>query len=287
MTSWPSSSGSTGIIDIIRRTLGDPKTREVHEINDPMGRASGESQETFFTTYSPISSNSPVNLRMEGTVGYPANKKRMWVYTYCATESACNGIRGYVWSETSGAFRIPSNAIMPASGDVAYGTYNWDEEQNYIFTDDEIGLFIRDAVPIIEGKYPKGYSASGVGADMAISPSPTRFSETLFVLQTIYLMKFRLLEEGFSDRMYIREIDLTVDTTKGIRETRQSLDTLNDYIDALIKKAKVTGQESAFARIDTYSTLHREDQAYGPSTKFGGYHELNSQGGGRWWKNQT
>jgi hypothetical protein len=240
------SSGVDWLIDHIRQRISDPKYVYTAEIMEDAGTASGVPNEVFYTRNMPIASGFPTYMR----VG-------RWFYEEVSSVADAQGKRAYVFSAESGSFMIPDGAILATSGDHVKLSYTWKEEQQYKFTDDELKNFLQAAVVEVQnGYYDFNYTTSGVGASFGMSPEPasTDLASYVFAMYTVYLIKKRLEEEGFENRLAVRDANISIDLSRGLGELVRSSTILYDRFKEVIRELKTKGQEAAFARIDTYST---------------------------------
>lgn len=243
----PVTSGIDWLVSLLRMAIADPKTSVNQVTWENSGLTSfGVIDETFYTTYLPIVSGADTYMRIG-----------RWFYEEKDSIAGTFGIRGYTFNVESGAFFVPENAILGTSGDTIYLSYSWEEEQNYTYTDSELKLYIQDAVAEINnGYYDFGYTTSGAGSNFDLSPKPgiNDVASYIYVKYATYSIKKRQEAEGFDNRIYVRDLNVTIDTAKGLGDLSKSADTLMGEIKDIIQTIQVDGQTGAMARIDTYST---------------------------------
>lgn len=243
----PVTSGIDWLVALLRMAIADSKTSVNQITMENSGYiASGADDEVFYTEYLPIISGSDTYMRIG-----------RWLYEEKNSIAETSGERGYVFNVESGAFYIPSGAVPGVSGDIVYLSYSWEEEQNYTYTDSELRLYVQDSVTEINnGYYDFGYRTSGVGGSFDVLPEPgiNDIASYVYVKYATYMVKKRQEAEGFDNRIYVRDLNVTIDTAKGLGDLSKSANVLMDEIKDIIQTIQVRGQEAAFARIDTYST---------------------------------
>lgn len=241
------SSGVDWLVGHIRDRINDQKYVHTFEIQENAGLATGaESGWVYQTKNMPIATDLEHKLRVD-----------RWIYTEVDTIGDAVGLRAYIWSETSGTYHIPTGAIQPASGERVKLSYAWYEEQPYKFTDNELKGFLQAAITEVqEVYYDFDYNMAGVGASLDIVPNPgaTDIGSYMFAMYTVYLIKKRLEEEGFDNRLVVRDMNVSIDLSRGLGELTKSSRELYETFKGHIKTLKFAGQEAAFARIDTYSS---------------------------------
>jgi len=241
-------SGLDFLVNLVRYRISDLKSIYNTVVQEDAGTAAGTANEIFSTDYMPIASGFDTHLRAG-----------RWYYTKVSTDADAVGLRAYVFSTTSGQFRIPTNATYPTSGDRAKVSYTWLDEQPTKFTDDEIKMYLGDAITTVDSTYYDfGYTflADNTTNTFTISPTPTAsgLASYVYTMYASYLIKKQLESEGFGDRIFVRDINITIDTSKGLNDLQRSSKDLMDNFRRLISEIKLKGQESIMARIDTYSS---------------------------------
>jgi len=243
----PVTSGIDWLTELLRMAIADPKQTINQVTMEAVSElASGVPNETFYTEHLPIASGFETYMR----VG-------RWYYEEVETTADAQDKRAYVFNVESGAFMIPSGAILAESGSQVYLSYSWLEEQSYSFSDYELRLYLQDAVTEVnQGIYNFGHTTSGMARDFDIIPAPgaNDVASYVYVKYAAYLIKKRQEAEGLDNRIYVRDLNVTIDTAKGLGDLSKSAETLRKEIDDIITNLRLKGQESAFARIDTYST---------------------------------
>ena len=249
------SSGVDFLIGVLRYRIADPKTivtPVIREQNDSI--SNGIVPETFYTKNMPIATGYTTVLRID-----------RWKYDEVNTVVEASGLRAYIFNETSGSFYIPSGAIPGTSGNIIKLSYSWVDEQECKFTDTELRLYIQDAVTTVNGSYYNfSHTVSGFGDTFDIVPSPGygEISSYLYIMYATYLIRKQLESEGFDNRIFVRDLNVTIDTSKGLGDLTKSSDILMGDFKNILNTFMLRGQESAFSLIDTYSTYNKYDSTY-------------------------
>lgn len=241
------TSGMDFLAELLRQRIQDPKYLYKDEVGEYLGVATGDASESFFTANLPILSGADRHLRAG-----------RWKYTEYATANDCSGKRGFTFCLESGTYLIPTNAIYATEGDHVKGSYTWISEQETSFRDEDLKLYLADAVNIVnQTYYDFGHSIVGnTASDLDISPCPS-FNDVASYLYTMYstILIQREIEAGsFADRIYVRDINITIDTSKGLGDLGRSIKELESRFNDVLNTFILKGQNEAFARIDTYST---------------------------------
>lgn len=241
------TSGIDWLVDHVRKRINDPKAIHTFEIQENAGSATGAAAgEIFLTQNMPISSGFERELRIG-----------RWYYTEKDTIAETSGVRGYVFNVASGSYYVPSGATAATSGDTVKLSYAWNEEQPYRFSDDELKNFLQAAVTEVQqGYYDFSFVASGIGSAWSLAPEPgaNNLGSYVFAMYTVYLIKKKLEEEGFQNRLVVRDNNVAIDLAKGLGELTKSSKELFLSFKDIVRALKINGQESAFSRVDTYST---------------------------------
>lgn len=244
---YTTTSGLDFVLEILRDRISDKKYSYTTVVRENAGLASGVSNEIFFTNNMPIPSGFSTALRAG-----------RWYYTEYSSDAETASKRGYIFSVASGSFRIPSVAIAAESGAAISLSYTWLEEQPYKFSDEQLKLYIADSISTVNNVYYDfGYQFISNGlSDMYISPdiNSSDLAPYIYAKYCSYLIKKELEAEGFADRIYLRDINITIDTSKGLGDLTKSAQGLLDEFKSIISELRSSGVEAAFARIDTYST---------------------------------
>ena len=252
--SFEVTTGMQFLADLVRYRISDLKSIVNQVTQEDVGASSGSLPETFYTDNLPIASGFSTYMRIG-----------RWLYTQVDTDVAAAGIRGYVFSTVSGSYRIPTGATAATSGDRVKVSYSWTEEQPYQFRDSEIYLYLGDAITTVNNQfYDFGESFSTDGTNFFISPSVGVSSPSAYIyaMYASYLIKKQLESEGLGDRIYVRDLNITIDTSKGLNELSKTSKDLYGNVMDLIKACRINGQTTVFDRIDTYSTLPVADAYY-------------------------
>lgn len=245
---YTTTSGIDFIVEILRQRIADTKTVYTDVAQEDAGTATGAvAGEFFYTDNMPILSGADTHLR----VG-------RWYYDKVDTDYEVTGLRAYTFNVASGAFHIPTGATAATSGDRVKLSYTWIEEQETRFRDEDLKFYIGDAVTIVNSVYYNfGHTfVADTVTGMYISPTPTAsdFASYLYALYAAILIREEIEAESVGDRIYVRDINITIDTSKGLGDLSKSVKELRAKFDALLRTFLVDGQEAAFSRIDTYST---------------------------------
>jgi hypothetical protein len=249
LSAYSTTSGLDFLVDLLRHRISDPKLIFSVEVKEDAGTADGLLPATFLTDNLPIATGFDTHLR----VG------RNYYGSYTTPAAAVTAGNGYVFSLETGSFKIPAGATAPASGDRAQVSYVWKEEQEFKFTDQELQFYLGDAISEINSAYYNfGHSfvTTGGVAALSVSPAPqaSEFASYAYAQYAAILVKQQLESEGFDDRIFVRDINITIDTSKGLGDLGKSTKRLRDDFAKLMNTFLIDGQESAFQRIDTYST---------------------------------
>jgi hypothetical protein len=245
-------SGINFLVGLVRYRISDLKILYNNVTQENAGNSTGNAQ-IIYTANMPITSGFDSYLR----VG-------RWLYTPVASQAAASGIRGYVFDSSDGSFTIPSGAVLPSAGQTIGLSYTWSEEQPYKFTDNELKMYLGDAVSTVNNSmYNFGHTfiANPTNDTYTIYPEvgTSEIAGYIYAMYASYLIKKQLESEGFGDRIFVRDINITIDTSKGLGDLQKSAKDLYVMIQDVIKTLLVKGQEAAFARIDTYSTYPRQE----------------------------
>lgn len=236
------------LASLLRQRIQDPKYVYKDEVGEFAGNATGSLPETFETANLPILEGADRHLR----VG-------RWKYTEFDTEGECAGERGYTFSVPSGIYRIPTGATAPEAGDPVTISYTWISEQETSFRDQDLKLYIADAVNVVNDiYYDFGHSVVGETInDLEINPLPQidEVSSYLYVMYSTILIQKEIEAGSYSDRIYVRDINITIDTSKGLGDLGRSIRELERRFEDVLNTFQIRGQESAFSKIDTYSTF--------------------------------
>lgn len=247
------TSGIDLLVQILRYRISDPKTIYSTVTSENVGVASGVNNEIFYTNNMPLASGFDTHLRIG-----------RWYYQAKSSDAACNGLRAYVFNIDSGSFRIPTSAVLAPSGERATVSYTWEEEQAYKFSDKELKLYIGDAITAVNNDCNLGYTFVVSGETFDVSPTVTfnTAAAHIYPLYATILVKQQLESEGFGDRIYVRDINITIDTSKGLGDLSKSLKELKSSYTNIINACILEGQEAAVTKIDTYSTLNNDIYYY-------------------------
>lgn len=242
------TSGVTFLVELLRHRISDPKYVYSTVVNEDAGISVGSPNEVFYTENMPVASGFDANLR----VG-------RWHYGIANNSSDAQGVRKFVLVIESGGFLIPTGAISQLAGERVKLSYTWLEEQPNKFSDSELKIYLADAIKKVNDVYYDfGFTISVSGnVDLSISPTikASDLASHVYAMYASYIVKGELEAEGFGDRIYVRDINITIDTSKGLGDLQKSSQNLlKDFLN-IINELRINGQESAFARIDTYSTV--------------------------------
>lgn len=247
-------TGLDFLVELLRHRISDPKISYQTEVDEDGGPASGASIESFYTDNMPIATG----------IGIPDAELKVgrWWYTKVDTPAEAAGIRGFLFYPSSGWYYIPAGAIMPTSADRSYLTYTWQSRNATTFTDQELKMYLGDAMLEVNGTY-YDFGFTFVANDpysMSITPSISinNLGAAYYVMFATYLIKKQLESEGYNDRIMVRDINTTIDTSKGLSDLSKSIKDLRTQFEDMIAILNMRGQEAAFARIDNYSTYNED-----------------------------
>lgn len=261
---FSTTSGLDFLVELLRYRISDLKYTYSNVIQEDAGTANGTANELFYIDYVPAISSFDTHLRVEGTGA-------KYYYTRYNTEADCSGKRGYIFSAESGYFMIPTGAILATSGSRVKVSYTYLEEQDAKFSDDELRLYVGDAITTVNNSwYNFGHTFSATGSTWYVSPTPdaSSISSYLYALYAAFLVKKQLESEGFGDRIYVRDINITIDTSKGLGDLQKSAKDLMENFKSIVNELRLRGQTAAFARIDTYSTAPIDYGSYEYQTNY-------------------
>ena len=137
-------------------------------------------------------------------------------------------------------------------------------EQVRIFTNDtnisdywkqdcDIEKALSIAVYMVEAECPLGYTMTGTD-ESTISPTPTASAKMLFALKTAIVLLSGELSTVARDGIFVKDGDITLDTTKGLEHRRGLLDGLIDQYNTLLTNYKINGDVFIQGhRIDMYT----------------------------------
>lgn len=250
----PTHTGVDWLIDLLRVQIADQKYKVTQVVQEDTGIvSSGVMDEMFYTDNLPIVDDTDTYMRIG-----------RWLYQEVDSAAAAAGLRAYVFNVDSGCYHIPEGAIYGEDqGRVKVG-YSWIDEQTYKFSDTELKYYVQDStVTINDSYYNFGHTVVGAGASLDISPAPAydEIASYIYVKYATYLIKKQLEAEGFDNRIYVRDLNVTIDTTKGLGELAKSSRELIKEIEAIINELRLKGQVAAFTILDTYSTYVENDSA--------------------------
>ena len=258
------TSGLDLLVQILRYRISDLKIAYTTVTAEDVRTASGTSNEIFYTANMPVASGFDTYLRAG-----------RWFFAKKNTELECNGIRAYVFNLESGAFIVPAGAIVAEAGSRVRVGYTWEEEQEYKFSDKELKLYIGDAITAVNLDCDFGYTFISTG-EFNVTPT-VEFNTAAAHIYPLYasiLLKRQLESEGFGDRIYVKDLNITIDTSKGLGDLSKSTKDLESKYQNFINDCRMSDQLAAVQSIDTYSTYpiygnYRYAQNYSPDPSFG------------------
>jgi hypothetical protein len=180
-----------------------------------------------------------------------------WHYDEYSNVLDAAGKRGYIFSIESGSYMIPTGAVLAETGSRIKLSYSYIEEQTYKFSDREIKMYLCDAITTVNNCfYNFGHTFVYDGNSFVLSANITNqdLSPYLYAQYAAYNIKKQLESEGLNDRIYVRDINITIDTSKGLGDLQKSSSELYKNFKGMINMLNLKGQEAAFCRIDVYST---------------------------------
>jgi len=250
---------AAAILNYTRNGLGDYKTvatRVVDEIVTSAYQTTGDNYETVYETQNlPISASSASDVYFKGG--------RWW---YTIADTGDDETRWVKWVSSSGWFMLDSGATAPAVGSAVKIGYTYDSPQEYTFRDEELYTYIQNAAIWVnkESSDITAFSTAGTpsGLDLEISPEPSQFTGRLISKVAQLEARFRLESERNTSSIYVRQGQVTIDTTKGGANRNEAIKTLQGEIKAMLDTLRL-GDISG-VRIDLYSTKDENiyDQGY-------------------------
>jgi hypothetical protein len=263
---FETTSGISYVVSLLRHRISDPKTVYTNVVDEDAGTAAGSVNEVFLTDNMPVVSGYETELRAD-----------RWNYVACATVEAAANIRGYIFSNASGSFLIPNGATLPTAGDRIKLSYTWRERQPYRFNDTELKLYLGDAISTVNNVYYNfGYTFVNSGVNnLDISPviKAEDLAPHIYAKYASYLIKKELEAEGFGDRIYVKDINITIDTSKGLADLQKSAKDLLDDFKNIIIELRQGDIAKVACKIDTYNTVSYGDvdgtySSFTPSREF-------------------
>lgn len=237
------------IVSGLRKAIGDNKMKTVQIVNEQIGVASGGSGEQYYTRQMPVVSGNDIALR-----------GGRWLYTLVASSIAANGIRGYTFDYDTACFTVPAGATVIESGENVYATYSYLEHQEYEFQDSEMYEYVRDGVSFVNSYYNSAsYTVTGDGTGYVISPEPDNLGRMLITVASKYMVQKDREEHGLIDGIMVKELDVTLDTTKGAKARMESAKSLRYDLLDVIYKLNMDATAGAARLIDVYSTYVDSD----------------------------
>lgn len=245
---YTTTNGVDFVVELLRHRISDLKYTHTNVVGEDAGSSVGSPNEVFYTANMPVVSGFDANMRIG-----------RWHYGLSPSSASAQGERKFVLILESGGFLVPTGAIAQLSGERVKLSYTWLEEQPYKFSDMELKIYLAGAIKTVnEVYYDFGFLASIVNnTDISISPTvyATDLAPHIYAMYASYLIKKELEAEGFGDRIYVRDINITIDTSKGLGDLQKSSEKLlNDFAN-IILELRVKGQEATCSKIDTYSNF--------------------------------
>jgi hypothetical protein len=234
---------TSDIVSSLRFSLGDEKTKIINIVDESLGLANGTAQEIFYTKNMPVVAGYNTYLRID-----------RWLYSLALTESAASGNRSYLFSVPSGSFMVPTDAVSATSGNKVFVSYTYEKEQRYQHQDNELYLYVEDALDWIQEKRDLSLVGSETGTGYTITPTPTNFQAMLIQMGAHYLLRKDMQDKGFKDGIMLKELDITIDTTKTNRSIRFSTQELGKMLLDTVYALNLKDQATAAGIVDTYST---------------------------------
>ena len=246
--------GTTNSMDLmieeVRRLIGDEKFNFSTVIRENAGTTSGSQiAETFYTAYTPV---------MPGSESLAVGR---WFYTPVLASGDIWNLniagrtpsRQYIYNIDDAAF-ILASGVPRTAGDTVYATYTWLEPKAPRFSDMEIKLFIADGVPEINNRISAGLNVTGYGPTKTFSGSSNPIILRMMVLNGAKYATRSLQETLTADGIYIRDGDVTIDTTKTLKDRAGSIKAIDDMLENMYQMYEMRGQMDYVSRLDTFST---------------------------------
>lgn len=253
------TGGIDFLVESLRHRISDYKYTHSTVVGENSGTSNGTLPEFFYTDNMPVLEGYDTHLRID-----------RWYYTKVDSEAEAAGQRSYVFILESGAFKIPTGAIPATSGERSEIGYTWLEEQEAQFSDSELKMYLASAITEVNTMYDFGFRfemPTITGAYITPFIGPSDIGAYFYLHYATFLIKKGLEAEGFNDRIYVRDITTTIDTSKGLGDLVKSSKDLLDQFNSLLNELKLKGQEAVFTRLDNYSTY--------PGTFIGQQYESN------------
>lgn len=224
------------LMELLRMQIVDQKHKTVRVVGEDTDEVSnGVMNEMYYTDNLPIASGTNTYMRIG-----------RWAYQEVDSAAAAAGLRAYVFNVDSGSFYIPEGAIYGEDQSKVKIGYSWLEEQSYKFTDAILKYYIQNAIVIINNNYH----------DFSYAAAETNnIANYIYVKYAVYLIKKQMEVEGFNNRIYVRDLNVTIDTVKGLSELEKSSQELIKEINMIITEFKTKKQVVVTETLDTYSTV--------------------------------
>ena len=247
------------ILTLVRNGIGDYKaayTRVIDEIvTSSYTETGGTGTVTYYTINLPIASNSSSDVYFKGG---------RWLYT--VSDSGTDGTRWIQWISASGIFLLDSGATQVTAGDIVKIGYAWDEQLEYSFQDSDLLRYIQSACYWVNEETCNITSFTTTGSvddgTLAIDPSPSQYLGMLISKVAQLSARLQLQSETDTSSIYVRQGQVTIDTTKGGRDRLQSIKDLRTEIHSMV--LTILTADTSGQRIDLYSTYDASpyDQGY-------------------------
>lgn len=229
------------LIELLRMQIADQKYKTVQVVREDTGVVSnGQANEMYYTSNLPVASGTDTYMRIG-----------RWVYQEVDSVQAALGLRAYFFNAGLGLFYIPEGAIYGEDQSRVRIGYSWLEEQACKFTDTVLRYYIQDAIVMVNSDY-HDFSYTTTEVD--------NIASYVYVKYAVYLIKKQMEAEGFDNRIYIRDLNVAINTSKGLGELAKSSQILMEEIDVIITKLRTKEQVVAPEILDTYSTYTKDSE---------------------------
>jgi hypothetical protein len=247
------------ILSIVRKSIGDYKTvptRITGEIVADGYTDTGDGTIIYYTVNLPITSDSEEDVYFLGG---------RWNYEII--DSGTTGTRWIQWISESGMFVLNTGtSVEVTSGDIVKIGYTYDSPQEYDFRDSDLLVYIGNAASFINQETfdYTAFTTTGSAYDgtLTITPEPSTYVGILIGKIAQLEARRQIESEGNTSAIYVRQGEITIDTTKGGKDRLDSIKTLKQDVSSMINTinlGNITGNT-----VDVYSTYDDDptDQGY-------------------------
>lgn len=240
------------MVEEVRRVTGDTKYSFSSVVRENGGTTSGSSiVETFYTSKTPVLPGSEV---LE--IGRWRFTPVLFSGDIVNMNKIAQGLipwRQYVYNVNDASFFLASG-VPRTNGETVYISYTWLEPRAPRFSDTEIKLYLSDSIPEIENVFQIDLSSGGYSSGKTLSSISDPVVARILVLNASKLCLQALQESLTVDGIFLKDGDVTIDTTRGLKNRADSLKSLQSQINSIVEIWQLRKQLDYVGRVDTYST---------------------------------